>query len=214
VGSLAPRGPGAASVRGSTQTRIDVLACLKWEAEHRGVVMDQTQHSIRRAALDDAAALAEVHEATWRETYIGLMSEQMLDALTADARAEAWRRILSGEVGYLATTYVAERAGQFVAFGSCGEQRNAEFAAAGYAGEFAAVYVLKTDQRRGLGTRLMTTMMDDLAARGLTGFTLWVPRDNIPARSLYEQLGGKLIGQRKDAREQGTLTEVAYGWTI
>jgi ribosomal protein S18 acetylase RimI-like enzyme len=58
----------------------------------------------------------------------------------------------------------------------------------------------------------MTAMMRDLADRGLTGFTLWVPRDNIPARSLYEQLGGQLIGQRTDAREQGTLMEVAYGW--
>jgi hypothetical protein len=172
----------------------------------------QTEYSIRRATLADAAALAQVHEATWRETYIGLMSEQMLDALTADARTEAWRRILSGETGYLPTTYVAERAGQLVAFGSCGEQRSPDFAAAGYDGEFAAVYVLKTDQRRGLGKFLMTAMMSDLADRGFTGFTLWVPRDNIPARSLYEQLGGKLIGQREDAREQGTLVEVAYGW--
>lgn len=170
------------------------------------------EYSIRRATLADAAALAQVHETTWRETYIGLMSEQMLDALTADARTEAWRRILSGETGYLSTTYVAERAGEFVAFGSCGEQRNEEFAAAGYEGEFAAVYVLNAHQRRGLGTRLMAVMMSDLADRGLAGFTLWVPRDNIPARSLYEQLGGRLIGQRTDAREQGTLVEVAYGW--
>ena len=174
--------------------------------------MDQADYSIRRATLDDAQALAHVHETTWRETYTGLMSEQMLDALTADARTEAWRRILSGEAGYLSTTYVAGRAGDLVAFGSCGEQRHEDFAAQGYEGEFAAVYVLKTDQRRGLGTRLMTAMMSDLAERGLTGFTLWVPRDNIPARSLYEQLGGALIGQRKDAREQGTLVEVAYGW--
>ncbi len=174
--------------------------------------MNQTEYSIRRATLADAAALAEVHEATWRETYIGLMSEQMLDALTADARAEAWGRILSGETGYLATTYVAERAGELVAFASCGEQRNQHFAAVGYAGEFAAVYVLKTAQRRGLGMGLMTTMMRDLEERGLTGFTLWVPRDNFPARSLYEQLGGVLIGQRKDDGRHGTLAEVAYGW--
>ncbi len=174
--------------------------------------MQQIDYSIRRAAVADAAALAEVHETTWRETYVGLMSEQMLDALTADARTEAWRRILSGETGYLAATYVAERAGDLVAFGSCGEQRDPGFAAEGYAGEIAAVYVLKTDQRRGLGSRLMSTMMGDLADRGLTRFTLWVPRDNIPARSLYEQLGGKMIGQKQDVRAQGTLVEVAYGW--
>jgi ribosomal protein S18 acetylase RimI-like enzyme len=174
--------------------------------------VDQKDYVIRRATPDDAAALAEVHDATWRETYIGLMSEQMLDALTADARTEAWRRILTGETGYLATTYVAERPGGLVAFGSCGEQRHPEFAAAGYEGEFAAVYVLKTDQRQGLGTRLMTAMMDDLRARGLSGYTLWVPRQNIPARSLYEQLGGRLIGQRTDEQPHGALVEVAYGW--
>jgi ribosomal protein S18 acetylase RimI-like enzyme len=176
--------------------------------------VDQTEYSIRRATPADAAALAQVHETTWRETYIGLMSEQLLNALTADARTEAWRRILLGETGYLSTTYIAERSGVFVAFGSCGEQRDADFAAAGYRGEITAVYVLKTDQRRGLGTRLMTAMMTDLADRGLAGFTLWVPRDNFPARSLYEQLGGRFLGQREDAREQGTLMEVAYGWAL
>ena len=174
--------------------------------------MGHEDYAIRRATLADAEALAMVHEATWRETYIGLMSEQMLNALTADARAEAWRRILSGAAGYLATTYVAEAAGQLVAFGSCGEQRDAAFAAAGYVGEIASVYVLKIAQRRGVGTRLMTAMMHDLAERGLTGFTLWVPRDNFPARSLYEQLGAKRIRQREEAGEYGTLAEVAYGW--
>lgn len=174
--------------------------------------MAPEDYVIRRATLDDAAALALVHEATWRETYAGLMSEQMLDALTADARTEAWRRILSGEAGYLGTTYVAEAGGKLVAYASCGRQRDAELAAKGYAGEFAAVYVLNTAQRRGVGTGLMRTMMEDLTERGLTGFTLWVPRDNIPARSLYEQLGGRLIGQREDAGPHGTLVEVAYGW--
>jgi ribosomal protein S18 acetylase RimI-like enzyme len=169
-------------------------------------------YSIRRATLEDAAALAQVHEATWRETYAGLMSEQMLDALTADARAEAWRRILTGEEGYLATTYVAEAEGELVAFASCGEQRSPEFAAQGYAGEFAAVYVLGSAQRRGVGTALMRRMMRDLTERGLVGYTLWVPRENIPARSLYEQLGGQRIDERTQTGPHGTLAEVAYGW--
>lgn len=174
--------------------------------------MEQTDYIIRRATLADADALAQVHDATWRETYVGLMSPDMLNALTADARTAAWRRILGGEHGELSTTYVAERSGHLVAFGSCGSQRDQELAAAGYAGEFTAVYVLKADQRCGLGTRLMKAMMADLQERGLVSFTLWVPRENIPARSLYEQLGGKLLGKRELAREAGVLVEVAYGW--
>jgi ribosomal protein S18 acetylase RimI-like enzyme len=181
---------------------------LHWE----GAVVDQAAYIIRRAVLADAAALAQVHEATWRETYVGLMSEVMLDALTADARTEAWERILSGRSSHLATTYVADRSGVLVAFGSCGEQRDAAFRDAGYAGEIAAVYVLRTDQRRGLGTHLMEAMMANLREGGLSAFTLWMPRENIPARSLYESLGGVRIGQRTLAREQGGLAEVAYGW--
>ena len=74
--------------------------------------MVQAEYSIRRATIDDAEALALVHEATWRETYVGLLSEQMLDALTADARTAAWRRILSGATDdHLSTVYVAERPG-------------------------------------------------------------------------------------------------------
>lgn len=175
-------------------------------------MVEQTEYSIRRATVDDAEARALVHDVTWRETYSGLLSEQMLDALTESARAEAWRRILSGAAGELSTAYVAERGGKFVAFGSCGEQRNSDFAAKGYAGEFTAVYVLKTDQRRGLGAGLMSAMMNDLASRNLVGFTLWVPRENIPMRSLSEQLGGKLMGQREVTRKEGSLQEVAYGW--
>jgi ribosomal protein S18 acetylase RimI-like enzyme len=167
---------------------------------------------IRRAVRADAAALAQVHEVTWRETYVGLLSEVMLDALTADARTEAWDVILSGHSSYLATTYVAERGGVLVAFGSCGEQRDQSFRDAGYAGEIAAVYVLRTDQRRGLGTELMQAMMAELKGRGVSAFTLWVPRENIPARSLYESFGGLLIGQRTISGDQGGLVEVAYGW--
>jgi ribosomal protein S18 acetylase RimI-like enzyme len=174
--------------------------------------VNEADYIIRKAELSDAEALALVHETTWRETYVGLLSEHMLDALTADARAAAWRRILKGKPGHLSTTYVAEHGGRFVAFASCGEQRDQEFAESGFAGEFTAVYVLKSDQRRGLGTRLMKTMMADLVQRRLTGFTLWVPRENIPARSLYEQLGGKLMGQRVVQHGEGTLAEVAYGW--
>lgn len=174
--------------------------------------MEVTEYSIRKATVADAEALALVHDATWRETYAGLMSGQMVDALTADARAAVWRRKLAGESGDLSTAYVAERAGAFVAFGSCGEQRDQALAAAGYAGEFTAVYVLKTDQRHGLGAGLMSAMMRDLASRSLVGFTCWAPRANIPVRSLCEKLGGKLMGQREITLEQGALNEVAYGW--
>lgn len=175
--------------------------------------MEQRDYIIRRAAVEDSEALAQVYEAAWRETYVGLSWVQMLDAVTAEERAEVWRRTLAGETEHLSTTYVAERSsGGLVAVAACGTQRDSKLAAAGYAGEFTAVYVLKADQRRGLGTRLMKAMMDDLEERGLAGFTLWVPRENIPARALYEQLGGKLLGQREAERAPRGLIEVAYGW--
>jgi ribosomal protein S18 acetylase RimI-like enzyme len=58
----------------------------------------------------------------------------------------------------------------------------------------------------------MHSMMADLRERGLHAFTLWMPRENIPARSLYESLGGVRIGQRTSIREQGAFDEIAYAW--
>jgi ribosomal protein S18 acetylase RimI-like enzyme len=169
--------------------------------------------SIRAAALSDAAAIAAVHVASWRETYSGLMPETMLRGLSVSHRTERWARILDHALAHGdASVFVAERDGDLVGFASGGGQREQAFFAAGFTGEISAIYVLGNAQGRGVGRCLMVAVALTLHEQGRQGGSLWELRENQPARRFYERLGGEVIGEREDRREAVTLFEVAYGW--
>ena len=52
---------------------------------------------IRRARVEDAAAIAEVHVETWRTTYAGMLPDNFLLNLSEEKHeARWWRHILAG----------------------------------------------------------------------------------------------------------------------
>jgi ribosomal protein S18 acetylase RimI-like enzyme len=170
--------------------------------------------AIRRAQASDAAAIAAVHVAAWRETYTGLVPERLLSDLSVEERTSRWRRILTElDASVESGVFVAVRPDQaVVGFGSCGRQREAALVSSGFEGEFSALYVLKAHQRQGLGRRLMAPMARDLMARGLRSAALWVLRENEPARRFYEALGAQSIGARVETHGDVDLDVVDYGW--
>jgi ribosomal protein S18 acetylase RimI-like enzyme len=152
-----------------------------------------------------------MHVESWRETYPGLVPQAMLSSLSVPARTAAWSRIL-GEPSRATGVFVADLGGRIVGFGSCGPQRAEALKAKGFDGEISAIYVLKAFQRLGLGSRLLFAMTSSLAESGFKAASLWVLRDNAPARRFYERYGGEVIAEREDVRPEGVLLEVAYGW--
>jgi ribosomal protein S18 acetylase RimI-like enzyme len=170
--------------------------------------------SIRVAGVADAAAIAAVHVEAWRETYVGIVPVQVLAGLSVDRRTEIWRRILTNPTAFSSSAvFVAEREEKVVGFGCCGMQRAESLSAQGYDGEISSIYVLRAFQRCGLGVALMSVMGGELQRRRLQAASLWVLRENESARRFYEKLGGDIIGDKKDIREDGVVfVEVAYGW--
>ncbi|MEO5938402.1 MAG: GNAT family N-acetyltransferase [Sphingomonas sp.] len=165
-----------------------------------------TNLTVRPARLADSERIGEIHVTAWRETYAGLMPPTRLAALDVAERAAMWRhQLASGTARGIA---VAEQDGLIIGFASCARQRAAELAAAGYAGEVAAIYVLRAGQRRSAGRLLMQAMARRLIAEGYRSMALWVLAANAPARGFYERLGGVVIAERVD----GGDAEVAYGW--
>lgn len=63
-----------------------------------------------------------------------------------------------------------------------------------------------------IGTRLLFALASDLSQTGFGAVSLWVLRDNAPARRFYERHGAQVISEREDVRKDGALAEVAYGW--
>jgi ribosomal protein S18 acetylase RimI-like enzyme len=169
---------------------------------------------IRTASSADARNLASMHVASWHETYLGIVPDAVLSSLSVDGRTAMWEQILSAPATSGSTVvYLADIEGKIVGFGSCGSQRAEVLKEKGYDGEISAIYVLKAFQRHAIGTRLLYAMASDLSKRGFGSASLWVLRDNAPARLFYEHYGGKVIAEREDVGADGVLIELAYGWT-
>jgi ribosomal protein S18 acetylase RimI-like enzyme len=161
---------------------------------------------VRPALLDDAAAIARVHVASWRSTYKGLLPDEFLDSLTEPSYTERWGRVL-GE--HSSRVYVAEEAGEVVGFASGGRERAGE---TGYSGELYAIYVLGSAQHRGHGRELVRGVVAGLREMALTDMIIWVLRDNARARRFYERLGGTYVRSQPITIGPATLEEVSYGW--
>jgi ribosomal protein S18 acetylase RimI-like enzyme len=171
--------------------------------------------TIRPASPADAADLATMHVASWRETYPGLLPDSMLASLSVDKRLAMWKQVIGDSPTPGSTrVYIAEIDGKIAGFGSCASQRTQTLKETGYDGEISAIYVLKAFQRRALGRRLMDAMASDLSGRRFSAVSLWVLRDNTPARGFYERYGAQVVGEREEARPDGILSEVAYGWNL
>jgi ribosomal protein S18 acetylase RimI-like enzyme len=161
---------------------------------------------IRPAKLEDAPAIARVHVASWQSTYQGMLPEEFLASLSETGYAERWKRVI-GEGS--SRVYVAEDEGEVVGFSSGGRERAGE---TGYSGELYAIYVIDASQRRGFGRELVRSTVAGLRELGLDDMIIWVLRDNQPARSFYERLGGLYVRAQPITIGSVTLEEVSYGW--
>jgi ribosomal protein S18 acetylase RimI-like enzyme len=169
--------------------------------------------TFRTATSSDAAALGDLHVASWRETYAGFLPDQMLNALSTESRSAMWSAILNQDAHWQADVFVSERDGAIVGFGACGGQRDNALLQQGFDGEIGAIYVRRASQGCGVGRSLMGLMAKALIAQRRTSAALWVLRENVPARRFYEKLGGILAGEKVEEESGAVLTEVAYGWS-
>lgn len=165
---------------------------------------------IRKAEARDSAALARVQVDGYRTAYAGIFPQSYLDQFTYEEQEQDWRDLLSSpsdDVLYVAETEAGEVAGY--ALGRPGPTEVSP-----YDGELVALHVRPAYRGQGLGRRLMATVTAELRRSGCTALMLWTLEDN-PVRSLYERLGGRLIGEKAwDGNSEFGLQvkEVAYGW--
>jgi ribosomal protein S18 acetylase RimI-like enzyme len=170
---------------------------------------------VRPATLDDAAAIARVHVASWRTTYRGLLPDDFLSSLSEESYTDRWRRVIRDG---LSRVFVVEEQlrgqrrfsdDEVVGFASCGRERAGE---SSFAGELYAIYVLDRAQRHGHGRELVRAAAGALKEMKLPDMIVWVLRDNAPARRFYERLGGVYVRSQPITIGTTTLEEVSYGW--
>ena len=165
--------------------------------------------TIRRATLDDAIPIAEVHVASWRTTYPGIVDQNYIDSLSVTERASAWTRRLSSMDETAPDVLVATTpdAG-VVGFISGGLIREAF---PGFDAELHAIYLLQSFQGAGVGRRLAREWAALAVGRGLHAAIVRVLAEN-PACKFYERLGGDLLRESQLTIAGTAYPERWYGW--
>jgi ribosomal protein S18 acetylase RimI-like enzyme len=164
---------------------------------------------IRPADVDDAAAIARVHVASWRSTYAALLPPDFLESLTEAAYTERWRRFMAERSSRVYVLQAGPHRADVAGFASGGRERAGE---SGYTGELYAIYILESLQQLGYGRELVRAVVGGLSEMGLEDMIVWVLRDNRPAREFYERLGGAYVRTQPITIGSVTLEEVSYGW--
>jgi GNAT superfamily N-acetyltransferase len=160
--------------------------------------------NIRAAKPADAAAIAAVHVAGWRENYADMIAAELIAARTFERRLELWADVLH-EPNRI--TFVAcDDAGEVCGFASAVVLASPHD---GFTSYLETLYLRSGAKGRGFGRALLSRIAEKLIERGYTKMALRVLRLN-PARAFYEHLGARLLPNF--THEVGALDDVAYGF--
>jgi GNAT superfamily N-acetyltransferase len=103
---------------------------------------------------------------------------------------------------------VVEADGSVAGYSVFGANRDPD--AAPGVGELRTLFVAPSHWGRGLGSALMAAVLDELAAMGYHGVTLWSFADNHAANRFYEQRGFSRDGAERTEEAWGHILEVRY----
>lgn len=169
--------------------------------------------SIRPATEADAKIIAAIHVEAWRQSYADIVPAEALARLDVEERTRRWREILRAAPACDAVLMLSFGDEPPCGFATCGRQRSPRLEAQGFAGEIQALYILRRGQRCGGGRALMRAMARHLRTQGWEGASVWLFRDNLPARRFYEAMGAVPTGEQGVWETLGvTLPDIAYGW--
>jgi len=166
--------------------------------------------SIRPAVSSDATGIAELHAASWRRAYRGILRDEFLDGPVVQERRRLWESRLSQsllpEARFVA---LIENGGELEAFVCVLLDADAHWGAL-----LDNLHVSTSAQGRGLGRSLMAEAARwVLQRRPHSRLHLWVYEKNVAACGFYEHLGGVITEHRAKAAPDGCqIPAIRYGW--
>ncbi len=137
---------------------------------------------VRPARASDAAELGRIHVEAWQRAYRGVFSDDFLDGLDPEARADWFSRAI-GSGARILVSEEDDRVAGFCMFGAADVE--------GWA-EVYAIYVAPDLWGGGHGTRLLRGAEHALASMAHDRVLLWVVDSNRGARAFYERRGWTL----------------------
>ena len=172
-----------------------------------GSVMGADLIGFRTADVEDANAVAAIHDAAWRSTYQGIIPHLHLERMISRRGPRWWQQQI--ERGANVTLLVFDGAAQ--GYATWGHARGTW---PWPAGEIFELYVVPAYQGVGLGSRLFTTVKKALKREGLNRLVVWALKENEAACTFYGGLGGAIAAAVPERYGDVSLTRIAFLWGV
>lgn len=163
--------------------------------------------TVRCAGREDAAAIADVHVASWRAAYRDILPAATLAALSVSERQAGWADSLARGNS---TILVAERNNQLLGFLAVGPARDDDMPAGAL--EIVVLYVAPASWSQGAGRALCEACRAYARAQAAPLISLWVLAANDRARRFYSSVGfSEQSGRSRPYERDGTTVwQVRY----
>ena len=146
---------------------------------------------IRPATEADAASIAAVHAASWRDAYAHILAPEFLNSSIEADRLAVWLQRLRDRPPTQLVDIAVNSTGQVVAFvcAYCDFDPH-------WGSLVDNLHVLPQVRGQGIGERLFRTVIRQLAATSSrSGLHLWVFEANVAGLRFYKRLGGRVVGK-------------------
>ncbi|MBG60328.1 MAG: hypothetical protein CMJ16_07710 [Peredibacter sp.] len=165
--------------------------------------------TIRKATVEDAAEIANVHINSWREAYKSLLPQDFLDerALNFKNRYELWKRVTQNPNQVTLVAESTEHGVVGMVNGTNGRDEDKKDWC-----EVWCIYLLEKYHGKKIGFNLLKQYFDIHSDKGFSKGYLWV-LDNNPTIKFYEKVGGRYDGIDKEGEISGQkVKELMFVW--
>ena len=163
--------------------------------------------SVRQARPADALAIAEVHDASWRQAYSGIIPGKDLERMIARRGPNWWLSAIKRGSRLL----VLEFGGKIAGYASYGRNR---MNAIPYAGEIFELYLRPEFQGLGFGKRLFAAAREDLAEYGYLSIVVWALAENEGGMAFYRAMGGVEVWRARERFDTVSRSRIAFGFAL
>ncbi len=145
--------------------------------------------AIRPATEVDAATIATIHTASWRDAYAHILAPEYLSGCIEDDRLALWSQRLRDSPATLLVNMAFDSAGRAQAFicSYCDVDPV-------WGSLVDNLHVLPHARGHGIGEKLFRAVARQLSERGSRlGLHLWAFEANVAALRFYRRLGGRVV---------------------
>lgn len=164
---------------------------------------------IRNVEEKDIERVADININCWKKCYGGIVEQSVIDSIDKDERIATMTRSMDNNI-----FIVAEEDSQIKGFCRYVANNNYSSNYEEVDCEVCAIYVDVEFQRKGIGSKMLEYVLEDLKSQDKKKLIIWCLKANTNARMFYTQMGGEVYAERKFNIQGKEYDEIAYEYNI